>query len=88
MGELTGELLTTLGPAAIAAYLLIDRVFKFVNTRNGKDPNKNLEKIVNQNLEMLKHIEHMVAEFHALRLDIAKARCPYVEHTQIEGTKK
>lgn len=64
------QLLSTAGPAAIGAYLLIDRVFKFVNERNGSSPAKNTKVLVDQN-------EKIIDVLHDIRLDLANNRCEF-----------
>jgi hypothetical protein len=61
-----------LGPAVIGCYLLMDRAFRFVSERNGRNPQNNLRMLVKQNDEIL-------IELRRLRLDIRSLLKEYEE---------
>ena len=78
MGVDIASLLAGAGPAVIGAYLLIDRVFRFVNTRNGRNPESNLAKLVaakdrlfDQNEQQIQQNREILLELRALRLELS-----------------
>lgn len=61
------KLLAELAPSVIACYLLLDRVFRFVSERNGRNPQNNIKKLVEQNTEILGELRKMRLEIALLR---------------------